>query len=163
MAIPLEITKGAARRLLRRGQGSDVPFADLTSALAHLGYVQIDPINVCGRMHDLILRNRVRGYREGDLMRHLHGGPQILPAASRLAFEHHLPTEHTLVALTLDAWPYLLAAMRRRTYGPGSWSGRLSPKQKELSTHLLAEIAARGPLSSEDFADTGRARAVWGA
>ena len=160
---PLPLDPATARRFMRRALLLDEPAPDLATALAHHGYVQIDPINVCGRMHDLILRNRVHGYREGDLMRHLHGGPQILPAKSRLAFEHHLPTEHTLVALTLDAWPYLLAAMRRRTYGPGSWSGRLSPKQKELSARLLAEIAARGPLCSEDFADTGRSRAVWGA
>jgi len=174
---PLTLDPATARRFMRRALLLDEPAPDLATALAHHGYVQIDPINVCGRMHDLILRNRVRGYREGDLMRHLHGdlreksplekngpnNPGVLPAARRLAFEHHLPTEHTLVALTLDAWPYLLAAMRRRTYGPGAWSGRLSPKQKELSTRLLAEIAARGPLCSEDFADTGRSRAVWGA
>jgi len=159
----LPLDPALARRFMRRALLLDEPAPDLATALAHHGYFQIDPINVCGRMHDLILRNRVRDYREGDLMRHLHGGPKILPASRRLAFEHHLPTEHTLVALTLDAWPYLLAAMRRRTYGAGSWSGRLSPKQKELSTRLLAEIAARGPLSSEDFADTGRSRAVWGA
>src|SRR6478609_6740036 len=159
----LRLDPATARRFMRRALLLDEPAPDLAAALTHHGYIQIDPINVCGRMHDLILRNRVRGYREGDLMRHLHGGPQILPAARRLAFEHHLPTEHTLVALTLDAWPYLLAAMRRRTYGAGSWSGRLSPKQKELSVRLLAEIAGRGPLSSEDFADTGRSRAVWGA
>src|SRR6188768_1772888 len=160
---PLRLDPNTARRFMRRALLLDEPAPDLASALAHHGYIQIDPINVCGRMHDLILRNRVRDYREGDLMRHLHGGAQVLPAARRLAFEHHLPTEHTLVAFTLDAWPYLLAAMRRRTYGAGSWSGRLSPKQRELSLRLLAEIAARGPLSSEDFADTGRSRAVWGA
>src|SRR4051812_34135226 len=160
---PLRLDSNSARRFMRRALLLDEPAPDLTTALAHHGYIQIDPINVCGRMHDLILRNRVRDYREGDLMRHLHGGPDALPAARRLAFEHHLPTEHTLVALPLDAWPYLLAAMRRRTYGAGSWSGRLSPKQKELSVRLLAEIAERGPLCSEDFADTGRSRAAWGA
>ena len=160
---PLTLDPATARRFMRRALLLDEPAPDLASALAHHGYIQIDPINVCGRMHDLILRNRVQDYREGDLMRHLHGGPAVLPAAKRRAFEHHLPTEHTLVALTLDAWPYLLAAMRRRTYGAGAWSGRLSPKQKELSVRLLAEIAARGPLCSEDFADTGRSRAVWGA
>ena len=160
---PLRLDPATARRFMRRALLLDEPAPDIASALAHHGYVQIDPINVCGRMHDLILRNRVRNYREGDLMRHLHGAEALLPAASRLAFEHHLPTAHTLVALTLDAWPHLQAAMRRRSHTGGAWSGRLSPKQKELSRRLLADIAARGPLSSEDFADTGRARAVWGA
>jgi len=159
---PLPLDPATARRFMRRALLLDAPAPDIATALAHHGYIQIDPINVTGRMHDLILRNRVRDYREGGLMRHLHGEDEVLPAARRPAFEHHLPTEHTLVALTLDAWPYLLASMRRRTRTSGAWSGRLSPKQKELTARLLEEIAARGPLSSEDFADTGRSRHVWG-
>lgn len=161
---PITLDRATARRFQRRAQLLDVPAPDLDAALTHLGYVQIDPINVTGRMHDLILRHRVADYREGDLMRHLHGtAAASKPAAARSAFEHHLPTSHLLVALPLAAWPHLLGAMRRRPRGTGSWSGRLTPKQKMLAERLLAEIAARGPLSSEDFADTGRARAVWGA
>ncbi len=159
---PLPLDPLTARRFMRRAVLLDAPAPDIATALAHHGYIQIDPINVTGRMHDLILRNRVRDYREGDLLRHLHGDGSLLPAARRTAFEHHLPTEHTLVALTPDAWPYLLAAMRRRMHVSSAWSGRLSPKQKELTVRLLAEIAARGPLSSKDFADTGRSRHVWG-
>ena len=73
-------------------------------------------------MHDLILRNRVAGYREGDLTRHLHGGaadfiPQ--PAATRTAFEHHVPGTGILVAFPLDAWPHLLGAMHRWSLGRG--------------------------------------------
>jgi uncharacterized protein YcaQ len=128
-------------------------------------------------MHDLILRNRVSGYREGGLMRHLHGefsresplarsGAEhrgVLPAAQRTAFEHHLPSAGILVAFTLDAWPHLRATMRSRQHRTSAWSGRLSPRQQDLVPGLLAEIAARGPLGSEDFADTGRARSCWGA
>jgi hypothetical protein len=160
---PLHLDPATARRFMRRALLLDAPAPDIATALAHHGYIQIDPINVCGRMHDLILRNRVQGYREGDLMRHLHGAGGTLSARQRLAFEHHLPSERTLVALPLDAWPFLRAEMRRRAWQTGSWSGRLSPVQKKLSVRLLAEIAERGPMSSEDFADTGRARAVWGA
>jgi hypothetical protein len=162
---PLAVSRLAARRFVRRALGLDRPFADTAAALAHHGYIQIDPINVCGRMHDLILRNRVAGYREGDLMRHLHGadaGPP-LPAAARTAFEHHLPDTAVLVALPLEAWPHLQAAMHARTRATGAWSGRLTPREKELAAHILAEIAARGPLGSEDFDDARRARRVWGA
>lgn len=164
MPAPLRLSPDHARRFMRRAVLLDAPAADLATALAHHGYVQIDPINVCGRMHDLILRHRVAGYREGDLLRHLHGEHGASkPAAARTAFEHHLPTAHTLVALTADAWPHLLAQMRARARRTGAWSGRLTPKQKQLVPRLLSEIAARGPLSSEDFAGTGRARSVWGA
>ena len=41
-------------------------------------YVQIDPINMCGRMHDLILRNRIAGYREGGLMEHIYTQPRTV-------------------------------------------------------------------------------------
>lgn len=174
---PLTLDPLTARRFMRRALLLDEPVPDVASALAHHGYIQIDPINVTGRMHDLILRNRVSNYREGDLMRHLHGGVSakspierggaerrgVLAASNRRAFEHHLPHAGTLVAFTLDAWPYLLATMRSRQHRTSAWSGRLSPRQKELAPILLAEIAARGSLCSEDFADTGRARSFWGA
>ena len=160
---PLRLDPATARRFMRRALLLDSPVPDVASALAHHGYIQIDPINVCGRMHDLILRNRVAGYAEGGLMRHLHGDGATLPAAARTAFEHHIPSTSILVAFPTDAWPHLLAEMRHRTRRHGAWSGRLTPKQKALAPRLLAEIAARGPLSSEDFADTGRARSVWGA
>jgi uncharacterized protein YcaQ len=160
---PLRVTPATARRFMRRALLLDEPAADITTALVHHGYIQIDPINVCGRMHDLILRNRVRGYAEGGLMHHLHGGKNPLSAAQRSAFEHHVPSTGILVAFPLDAWPHLQAAMRARTRLTSAWSGRLSPRQKELVSGLLAEIAARGPLSSEDFTDSGRSRHVWGA
>ena len=66
---PIDVSALAARRFMRRALLLDAPVPSLTDALAHHGYIQIDPINVCGRMHDLIARNRVVGYREGDLMR----------------------------------------------------------------------------------------------
>lgn len=167
---PLNVSPLAARRFMLRAQGIDAPFADVGTALSHLGYVQIDPLNICGRMHDLILRNRVAGYREGDLVRHLHGaetGPT--PAAprralERVAFEHHHPSTNILVAFPLEAWPHLLGAMRERSRHAGAWAGRLTPRERELAPKLLAEIAARGPLGSEDFDDARRAhRVVWGA
>ena len=162
---PLAVSVAAARRFARGATALDRPLPDIAAALEHHGYVQIDPINVCGRMHDLILRNRVAGYREGDLMRHLHGpdeGPPR-PAEMRAAFEHHLPDTAVLVAFAPDAWPYLQHAMKARTRRSGAWSGRLTAREAALAETLLAEIAARGPLGSEDFDDPRRARRVWGA
>lgn len=160
----LKVSPLAARRFLRHALGFDAPFPDIGAALAHHGFIQIDPINVCGRMHDLILRNRVTGYREGDLGRYLHGHGTLATAPERRAFEHHLPDRGILVAFGLEAWPHLLGAMQARSRRTGPWSGRLTPRERELAPQLLAEIAARGPLSSEDFDDDRRAhRIVWGA
>ncbi len=160
---PLILSPQDARQFHTRLLGLDQPHVSVAAALSHHGYIQIDPINVCGRMHDLILRNRVAGYREGDLLRHLHGDDGPLNATARMAFEHHLPSTGILVALTLDAWPYLQAVMRARARRPGPWSGRLSPREKELATRLLAEIAQRGPLGSDAFDDPRRATRLWGS
>ena len=163
MLPPLRVTRLTARRFMRRALALDQPLPDIAAALAHHGYIQIDPINICGRIHDLILRNRVRDYREGALMRHLHGDGPPRPAAQRTAFEHHLPDSHNLAALPLDAWPHLLGAMQHRTRTASAWSGKLTPRERTLVPQLLAEITARGPLGSEDFADDRRAhRSVWG-
>ena len=164
MPPALTVTALTARRFARRAAGLDTPFPDIASALAHHGYIQIDPINVCGRMHDLILRNRVRDYQVGGLMRHLHGEKAPLPAEMRVAFEHHLPDSAILTAFPLDAWPHLIAAMHLRTQRDSAWSGRLTPEELDLSSHILAELAIRGPLSSAHIDDKRRSGpGVWGA
>lgn len=164
MLPPLQISQLTARRFARRALGLDVPFPDVSSALAHHGYIQIDPINVCGRMHDLILRNRVESYGQGGLMRHLHGDGAPIPAELRAGFEHHLPDSGVLVAFPLDAWPHLLSAMHHRTERDSAWSGKLTAEEIELSNHILAEIAIRGPLSSTDIEDKrSSVSAVWGS
>ena len=159
----LRLSSLDARRFHRRALLLNAPVLSTAAALTHLGFIQIDPINICGRMHDLILRNRVAGYREGDLIRHLHGSPTSpLAAAERTAFEHHLPGSNVLAALTLDTWPYLLAAMRHRSRRAGSWSGKMDARQRRLAKTILAEIASRGPLCSDDIDDNQRDHQGWG-
>ncbi len=163
MPTPLLLPRAAARAFHRELVGLNHPFPNLSAAVAYHGYIQIDPINVCGRMHDLILRNRVAGYREGDLTSHLHGQDATAPAAERLAFEHHLPDTHVLVAFPLEAWPHLHIAMEERARQTSAWSGRFTPRERELVPKVLAEIEARGPLSSENFDDRRTsARRTWG-
>jgi uncharacterized protein YcaQ len=159
----MRLSIAEARRFHRRAVLLDTPVANVGAAIAYHGFIQIDPINVCGRMHDLILRNRVSGYHEGDLFRYLHG-PEGKPLAvgNRVAFEHHLPDRGVLVAMPLDAWPYLLAGMRHRSRSNGSWSGELDARQIPLAERILKEIATRGALSSEDVDDDQRQHQGWG-
>jgi hypothetical protein len=165
MSHPRKATREQARRFLRRAHFLDAKAPDIATVLSHHGYIQIDPINVCGRMHDLILRNRVQGYREGGLTRHLHGEPEApgLAPAARTAFEHHVPGTAILVAFPLEAWPHLHAAMQARTKTASAWSGRLTPREKALAGRILERFAAEGGLGPEAFEDEGRGRQVWGA
>jgi uncharacterized protein YcaQ len=127
-------------------------FPDVASALAHLGFVQLDPLNVCGRMHDHILRTRVLGYAEHDLTKYLHR------KSSRGAFEHHLPDSNNLAAMPLEAWPHLQRTMQYRSATDSSWSGKLSSPEKRLAVNMLARIQAEGPLSSQDIQSDRKAK-----
>ena len=72
-AAPLAITNTAARRIWLRAQRLDrrAPFGEsaaaVAEAVAHLGYVQIDTINVVERSHHHILFSRIPAYRRADL------------------------------------------------------------------------------------------------
>lgn len=149
---------------MQRATGLDRPFPNVQEALNHLGHVQIDPINVCGRMHDLILRNRVANYCEHDLMGHLHGISGDKPAEDRVAFEHHLPGAEILVALPLNAWPHLQAAMKKRSRQEGNWSGQLTTEEKKFARRILAQMKEEGPLSSQEIVGSRNKSTVrvWG-
>jgi uncharacterized protein len=149
---PLHLDLASARGFMCRATGLESGLAGVGEALDHLGFVQIDPINVCGRMHDLILRTRVRGYREHDLMRHLH------QSATRTAFEHHLPDSHNLAALPLDAWPYLQRGMTARARSDSLWSGKLTVAERRLAASLLARMMDEGPLCSQDIKSGRKAK-----
>jgi len=135
-----------------RATGLAGSFGNAAAALEHLGFVQIDPINVCGRMHDHILRHRVRGYREQDLLHHLY---HQAPCG---AFEHHLPDSSNLAALPLDAWPYLQQTMHAREHSESTWSGRLTAEEKKLAAHILERITEEGPLCSQDIQSARKAK-----
>lgn len=51
----LTVTVDDARRFMRRALLLDAPVPTVADALAHHGYIQIDPINVCLRKPDLML------------------------------------------------------------------------------------------------------------
>jgi uncharacterized protein len=165
VTAPLKVSALQARAFLRRAHLLDSRAPDIGTALAHHGYIQIDPLNVCGRMHDHILRNRVHGYTEDGLMRHIHGaaGAGRIPAEKRVAFEHHLPSNAILVAFPVDAWPHLHAAMHARTKVASRWMGRLTPREKELAALIMERFAVEGGLGPEAFADERKGRKVWGA
>jgi hypothetical protein len=148
------ISRSEARRFLRRAHLIDRPAKMSATALAHHGYIQIDPINICGRMHDHILRNRVArlcGGRPYAAPPRRRTGP--LAPEERTAFEHHLPSTTSLSAFPLEAWPHLQAAMRERTREPSAWSGRLTPREREFAGRMMERFAERGALGPEDFED----------
>jgi len=101
MAAPRRLTAAALRRHAAARTFARRP--DLRQAIESLGFVQVDPLRAPARAQDLILRQRVEGYRIGDLDRaysalglaedfvHVHG---VLPARLR-RFLHPRATQRT--------------------------------------------------------------------
>jgi hypothetical protein len=148
--MPLSLAH--ARRFHLRALRLDQPFASIAEALDHMGYVQIDPINVCGRMHDLILRNRVVDYRPDQLLEEIHREP-------RSGFEHYLSVH---VALPLEAWPFLVRGMKEREASTRGYARKLSAKEEKVAQFVLGELRERGPLGADEIEHEGRATTAWG-
>jgi uncharacterized protein len=142
---PLEITKLHARSLWLDAQRLDTstPFGGgpgaTNAAIAHLGYVQIDTINVIERCHHHILWTRIPDYRR----EHLHRAQSL----DKTVFEYWT---HALSYVPTSDVPYFLPDMKRHRQTPGSW---FSTVKKEDLKKVLTLIRDGGPLSIRDIDD----------
>src|ERR1700693_3767160 len=105
---PLSLNKAAARRIWLRAQRLDTraPFGDgpqaTAAAVEHLGYVQIDTINVIERCHHHILWTRIPEYRRADL--------RIAQSVDKSVFEYWT---HALSYVPARDLRFFMAAMKR--------------------------------------------------
>jgi len=134
-----------ARRLWLRAQRLDeaAPFGDgpqaTRLAVEHLGYVQIDTINVVERCHHQILYTRIPAYRR----EHLRQAQSI----DKTVFEYWT---HALSYVPTRDLRFFLRAMRREWHARSAWFGLV--KDAELRK-VLARIRQQGPLTIRDIDD----------
>lgn len=145
-AKPVPVSKDRARRIWMRAQRLDtpVPFGSgpqaVTEAVAHLGYVQIDTINVIERCHHHILYSRIPDYRRADL-RHAQ-------SIDRSVFEYWT---HALSYVPTRDFRFFLPSMRqhRRERHLSRWFGSVTPAAMRKVLRLLRQ----GPLTIRDIDD----------
>jgi len=144
-STPIPISGASARRLWLRAQRLDEaePFgadADATrAAIEHLGYLQIDTINVIERCHHHILWSRIPSYRREHLRR-----AQTL---DKSVFEYWT---HALSYVPTRDLPYFLPDMKRHRQAPKSWFASVSKADLDKVVTL---IRRDGPLSLRDIDD----------
>jgi uncharacterized protein YcaQ len=128
----------AVARSLRRSE-------TIADAIAALRFVQLDPIRAPARAADLILRQRVPGYRAGDLER----AYPSLPLA-----EDYLHVYGVMPTGTRDLLHPRSARLRFR-------AEREHPR---LAARVLAHVAANGETHPRDLAHLGvqRTTSGWG-
>jgi uncharacterized protein len=143
------ISRVAARRFVlgrqglwpgRRWSGRD----GAARALRTAECVQMDPLNVVARSHDLALAARVAGYCPDDLSAVMYTDRQFFDWGGNLR------------AYPMSELPFWRVTMRRKAQET-RWAD-YAHQHGELLTELKAELRARGPLGNRDF--TGRRRVV---
>jgi uncharacterized protein YcaQ len=142
---PFALTRSHARRLWLRAQRLDehAPFGDgpgaTRAAVEHLGYVQIDTINVIERCHHQILYTRIPGYQRD----HLRQAQTI----DKTVFEYWT---HALSYLPTRDMRFYLSAMKRYRRDRSPWFAAV--KKADLR-RVLARIRKQGPLTIRDIDD----------
>jgi uncharacterized protein len=142
---PLTLPVSAARRIWLRAQRLDVPtpFGTGPEAVSklvdHLGYVQIDTINVIERCHHHILWTRIPDY----LRSHLHQALTV----DKTVFEYWT---HALSYVPTKDIRFFLPAMKRHRQSPKGWFSSVKPEDLR---RVLALIRNDGALSIRDIDD----------
>jgi uncharacterized protein len=139
------LTKAAARRIWLRAQRLDAPapFGEGPSATAaavqHLGYVQIDTINVIERCHHHILWTRIPAYRRADLRQ--------AQSIDKSIFEYWT---HALSYVPAKDLRFFIPAMRRHRREGHKWLSAVSPAGLRKVMRL---IRSDGALTIRDIDD----------
>jgi len=139
----LTLDKAEARRIWLKAQRLDArePFGSgpeaTTEAVAHLGYVQIDTINVVERCHHHILYSRIPDYRRDDLAQ--------AQSQDKAVFEYWT---HALSYVPTADLRYFLPAMKAHRAEPKRWA---SVGSREETRKLLRRIRKDGALTIRDI------------
>jgi uncharacterized protein YcaQ len=144
-AVPLHpLTRHDARRIWLRAQRLDTsaPFGEgaqaVADAVAHLGYVQIDTINVIERSHHHILYTRIPNYRRADLRQ--------AQSADRSVFEYWT---HALSYVPSKDFRFFLPAMKLHKREGHVWFKSVKPED----TRKVMRLLRQGALTIRDIDD----------
>lgn len=141
----LALPPAKARQIWLRAQKLDsrAPFGAgpeaTRAAIEHLGYVQIDTINVIERCHHHILFSRIPEYRRADL--------HHVQSVEKSAFEYWT---HALAYVPTRDLSFYLGTMKGYAASPGNWFGSVDPADVR---RLTRRLKVQGPLSIRDIDD----------
>src|SRR3954467_9025284 len=142
---PRPLTKTEARRIWLHAQRLDTsePFGDgpqaTAAAVEHLGYVQIDTINVIERCHHHILYSRIPAYARADLRQ--------AQSIDKSVFEYWT---HALSYVPAKDFRFFVPAMREHRREGHRWFASVKPEDTRKVMRLLRRD---GALTIRDIED----------
>ncbi len=145
MSKEVQIDSLKARQIWLRAQGLSEPAfsaegADAVArAIEHLGYVQIDTINVIERCHHHILWTRLPNYRRADL--------HTAQSVEKSVFEYWT---HALSYIPTRDFRFFVGAMKEHRVNPGGWYRSVS---KADLRKVMTLVKKGGALTIRDIDD----------
>ena len=142
---PRPLTKADARRIWLRAQRLDTPAPfgagpqATAAAVEHLGYVQIDTINVIERSHHHVLWSRIPEYRRADLRQ--------AQSVDKSVFEYWT---HALSYVPTRDLRFFIPAMKRHRREGHRWFKSVSPADMRK---VMTLIRRDGALTIRDIDD----------
>src|SRR4030088_2149990 len=139
------LSKTDARRIWRRAQrlASSAPFGEgpqaTAAAVEHLGYVQIDTINVIERCHHHILWNRIPEYRRADLRQ--------AQSVDKSVFEYWT---HALSYVPAKDFRFFIPAMKLHKREGHKWFASVSAADMRKVLRLIRRAGARTTRDIDD-------------
>jgi uncharacterized protein len=138
--MTLQLSHAEARRFLTLYHFTPT---DIPGVLERLSTVQYDPLNPVGRNPDLVFQARVPGYQVDDW--------QQVAYSDRMLYDSW---DKQACLVPVSDWPQ--RALIREKYRPYH-DREILENEVEVVQAVLAEIDARGPLSSLEFEDRAHA------
>jgi uncharacterized protein YcaQ len=142
---PHPLNKSEARKIWLRAQRLDTsaPFGEgpqaTAAAVEHLGYVQIDTINVIERCHHHILYSRIPNYRRADLRQ--------AQSVDKSVFEYWT---HALSYVPAKDFRFFVPAMKEHRREGHNWYASVTPADMRKVMRLLKRD---GALTIRDIDD----------
>lgn len=143
--MTVQISKRRARAIWIQAQrlNEEHPFgADIEAtarAIEHLGYVQIDTINVIERCHHHILFNRIPNYQRSDLVH--------AQSTSKTVFEYWT---HALSYISSEDFRFFIPMMKQQRKNPSNWTKKVD--RADINA-ILERVRENGPLAISDIKD----------
>ncbi len=142
---PAEISPERARAIWIDAQRLNVPEPfgagrqAVADAVRHLGYVQIDTINVIERCHHHILYNRIPAYARADL--------EAAQQHAKTVFEYWT---HALAYIATADFRFFAGEMMRQRKAPDHWYADVEPKDVRK---VIRRVRDEGALTVADIKD----------
>jgi len=156
MSQPRIITPAVARRLAisRQRLAGSAPAPDrdgIMEVVRDIGCLQLDPISVVARSHQLVLWSRLGAYDLAEL--------DALLWEERRLFEYWAHAASIVLTEDYPIHRWLMRRYPRATYSHGRRTLQWLEENKALRRHVLLQIRRRGPVRIGDLED--RSQQAW--